>query len=195
MQAHLPLQGIRLHLSGSIWDGAPDQVASGIRSFVLSLTRAVLREGGTLIHGSHPTLLNSLKAAALPYVASGGARDALTLVRSHKFAVTDAQLTEMEAQREYAAVQVIPGSTTENLVSMREWMAERCDVVVAVGGKWYDTNKVRSRGPGELEEASRRGKAGFAVAGFGGAIEGYLNDDATVLGRLRNGLSEPDNRA
>src|SRR3954451_7753663 len=127
MQANLPLRGIRFHLSGSIWDEAGDQESAGIRAFVLSLTRAVLREGGTLIHGSHPTLLNSLKAAALPYVASGGARDALTLVRSHRFAVTDEHLTEMEAQREYAAVHVIPGSLTENLVSMREWMAERCD--------------------------------------------------------------------
>ena len=78
---------------------------------------------------------------------------------------------------------------------MREWMAERSDVIVAIGGRWYEVNKPRAGVPDELEEALRRGQPGFAVAGFDGAINGYLNDNRTVFSRLRNGLSEADNRA
>ena len=72
-------------------------------------------------------------------------------------------------------------------------MAERCDVVVAIGGKWYDINKLRAGVPAELEEILARGKSGFVIAGFGGAIEGYVRDDPTVFCHLHNGLSEEQN--
>jgi patatin-like phospholipase/acyl hydrolase len=195
---HLPLLGIRVHLAGSIPADATPEQSDGIRSFVRTLTSALFREGGTLIHGSHPSLIQSLKAAALPFIQAGGSRDALTLVRSQKFAETEAQFEEIAQEREYSAVQIIPyayHSKSEPLVSMREWMAERCDVVLAVGGKWYETNKTRAGIPAELEEALLRGKPGFAIAGFGGAIQGYLRDNAGVFSRLRNGISEDANRS
>jgi hypothetical protein len=37
------------------------------------------------------------------------------------------------------------------------------------------------------------GKPGFVVAGFGGAIAGYLKEDPSLLSRLRNGLSHEVN--
>lgn len=120
------------------------------------------------------------------------------MVRSHKYAVTADQLADVAEQREYSVVHIIPavpGTQVESLVPMREWMAERCDVVVAIGGKWYEINKARAGVPGELEESLRRGKPGFVIAGFGGAIRGYLNDDKTVVARLRNGLPETVNLA
>jgi len=76
---------------------------------------------------------------------------------------------------------------------MREWMAERCDVVVAIGGKWYDVNKSRAGVPEELDESIRRGKPAFLVAGFGGAAQGYLEDKKSLIPMLRNGLSDTDN--
>jgi patatin-like phospholipase/acyl hydrolase len=197
MKPHLPLNGIRVHLAGSIPDEATPEQVDGIRSFVRTFTSLLLREGGTLIHGSHPTFTESLKAAALPFVQAGGPRDALTLVRSQEFTVTELQSEEIAQQQEYSVVQVIPyayRSKSEPLVSMREWMAERCDVVVAVGGKWYEISKTRAGIPNELEETLLRGKPGFAIAGFGGAIDGYLRDNAAVFSRLRNGISEVDNR-
>ena len=198
MASHLPLRGVRVHLAGSVPESATPAEAAGIQSFVQKFTSAVLREGGTLMHGSHPTFQDPLKAAAEPFVRADGARDALTLVRSPRFATTEEQLREVAAQREYSAVHIIPcvpGNQTESLMPMREWMAERCDVVVAVAGRWYDISKPRAGVPDELEEALRRGKPGFAVAGFGGAISGYMKDDKSVVSRLRNGLSETDNRA
>jgi len=197
MKSRLPLRGIRVHLAGSVPEEATSEQRNGILSFVQTFATNLLRDGGTIIHGSHPTFNESLKAAAELFVRADGARDGLTLVRSHNYAVTAEQLAEVEAQREYAAVHVIPaqyGNSTESLVSMREWMAERCDVVVAIGGEWYDVNKSRAGVPGELEEALLRGKPGFAIAGFGGAVTGYLKDDSAVFGRLRNGMSEAQNR-
>lgn len=198
MKTCLPLLGIRVHLSGAIHDNASIEQAEAIRQFVQRLSQAVFREGGTIIHGSHPSLQEPLENSAKQFVKAGGRKDALTFVRAQKYAVTTEQLAEIEEQREYVAVQIIPsiyGRPDESLVSMRQWMAERCDVVVAVGGKWYDINKSRAGVPAELEETLARGKSGFAVAGFGGAIEGYVRDDATVLCRLHNGLSEQQNRA
>jgi uncharacterized protein len=198
MNPRFPMLGIRIHLSGSVPDDASTEEAEAIGRFVEQLAQGILREGARLIHGSHPSFLKALESAARGFINSGGSRDALTLVRAQKYAVTETQLSEIEAQREYAAVEVIPGvygNITESLVPMREWMAERCDVVVAVGGRWYEVNKQRAGVPAEMAEALSRGKPGFAIAGFGGAIEKYLQDDPTVYLRLRNGLSEADNRA
>jgi len=198
MAYRLPLLGIRIHLSGSVPEKAPHDQAKAIRSFVQKLAQEVFREGGTLIHGSHPSLQQPLETAARQFVQDGGQKDALAFVRIQKYADTPAQLAEIEAQREYAVVQIVPsisGNPDESLVPMRVWMAERCDVVIAVGGKWYETNKPRAGVPAELEEALLRGKPGFAVAGFGGAVEGYVKDDPTLFLRLRNGLSESQNRS
>jgi patatin-like phospholipase/acyl hydrolase len=197
MPRKLPLRAIRVHLTGSVHSEASDEDQTGILSFAEKFTAAVLTEGGTLIHGSHSTLLKPLEAAALAFVAAGGSRDALTLVRSYNYSQAPDQLTEIAAQREFAAVQVIPSPQADepgSLISMRDWMAGRCDVVVAIGGKWWKSNRDRAGVPGEFEEALRRGKPGFAVAGFGGAIRGYLEDDTSLLSRLRNGLSENENR-
>ncbi len=184
MSSHLPLLGIRVQLAGSVPESATAEQSAGIRSFVQTFTSAVLKEGGILVHGSHPTFQDPLKAAAEIFVDAEGSREALTLVRSHRFATTDDQLAEMAAQREYAAVHVIPpafGTQAESLVPMREWMVERCDVAVAIGGNWYEVNKTRAGVPGELEEMLQRGKPAFIVAGFGGAIAGYLKDDKAVI--------------
>jgi predicted acylesterase/phospholipase RssA len=196
-RTQIPLRGIRVHLAGSVPEKATSQEADGIKAFVQRFASELFREGGSIVHGSHSTLMEPLKSAAEAYIGAGGPRDALTLVRAAKWATTDGQLAEIAAERGYAAVHIIPGaqgSRTEGLVSMREWMAERCDVVVAIGGKWYDANKEQAGVPEELEEALRRGKAAFAIAGFAGAIKGYLNDDRTAYSRLRNGLSEDANR-
>lgn len=196
MTTRLPLQGIRIHLAGSVPDGISADAAKGIHSFVKGFASAAFREGGALIHGSHPTFIEPLKAAAQEFISAGGTSEALTLVRSGSFASTPEQLEEVETQREFAAVHVIPakpGHASEDLVPMREWMADRCDVVVAIGGKWYDVNKSRAGVPEELDEAIKRGKPAFLVAGFGGAVHGYLEDQKSLVSMLRNGLSEADN--
>jgi hypothetical protein len=47
--------------------------------------------------------------------------------------------------------------------------------------------------PEELEEVIGRGKPGFVLGGFGGAVAGYIRDHQAVFSRLRNGLSSEEN--
>jgi hypothetical protein len=150
------------------------------------------------VHGSHPTFQKPLRSAAVDFVSADGSKDALTLVRSQKYSTTADDLREIEAQRQYCSVQVVPsvaGKPNESLVPMREWMAERCDVIVAIGGKHWDVNQDRAGVPHELEEALGRGKPGFLLAGFGGAVKGYAERQDDVFSRLRNGWSGAKNRA
>jgi patatin-like phospholipase/acyl hydrolase len=194
----VPLRGIRVHLSGSIPEDATEEQSKSISLFVERFAQAVLRDGGTLIHGSHPSFSMPLKAAAGRFVAAGGSRDALILVRAQKYATTSAQFHEIEAQRQYSTVQIVPavvGDVNQSLVPIREWMAERCDVVVAIGGRHWDVNRSLAGVPEELEETLARAKPGFVLGAFGGAIAGYLQTHNTVFPRLRNGLTIDDNRA
>jgi hypothetical protein len=97
-----------------------------------------LRDGGTIVHGSHPSFNQPLREAVEPFAKSGGSKDALILVRSQKYARTAEQLAEIEVQRQYCAVQIVPtieGKPEQSLLPMREWMAEHSDVVVAIGGR------------------------------------------------------------
>lgn len=192
MGLRLPLSGVRIHLSGSVPDESSLENADNIRLFVQKLAEKIFCEGGTIIHGSHPTLSIPLEAAARNF----GEKDALTLVRAQKFAQTSAQLTEVDNQRQYAIVQIVPaiiGKPNESLIPMREWMAERSDAIVCVGGKWWDTDKKRAGIPEELDSMLLSGKPGFVVAGFGGATAGYVKDDPALLSRLQNGLSDERN--
>ncbi|MCS6328563.1 MAG: patatin-like phospholipase family protein [Nitrospira sp.] len=193
-----PLLGIRVHLSGSIPEDATDEQVQSISSFVERFALAVLRDGGTLVHGSHPSFDIPLKAAAGRFVAGGGSRDALILVRAQKFATTSTQFHEIEAQRQYSTVQIVPaivGDITRSLVPMREWMAEHSDVMVAIGGRHWEINRTLAGVPEEVEETLARGKPAFVLGGFGGAIMGYLEAHSTVFSRLRNGLTIDENRA
>lgn len=198
MTVKVPLRGVRIQLAAAVPDDATAQEAQGICDFVRQLSLAVFSEGGTVVHGSHPSLAEPLKEAAESFARAGGRRDALTLVRTHTYAQDERDLQIIAKQRHYASVHIIPESPhdpTKSLVPMREWMSERSDVVVAVGGKWFDINKARAGVPIELEDAMQRGIPAFVIAGFGGATSTYLKEDGTVFSRLRNGLSESENQA
>lgn len=198
MTTSLPLAGVRVQLSGSIPESATPEEALAIQQFVGSLACAIFSEGGTVVHGSHPSLEETLGLAAVDFVKAGGSSDALTLVRSQKYAKTSEHLAEIELARTYAVVHIIPTSPSnpgEGLLTMREWIIERSDAVVAVGGKWYDTNRQRAGVPIEVMESIVRRKPVFLVGGFGGAVKGMLAADGGLLARLRNGLGEEQNRA
>lgn len=187
------LAGVRIHLSGSNKESKPE-----IAAFVQKLAAKVFSEGGSIVHGSHPTFTAPLQKAAEDFIDAGGSKGALTLVRAKSFS-TDQYTAEIEAQRTFASVEIVPadnsdGTAADGLTPMRDWMADRSDVVVCVGGAWWDVNKAKAGVPNELDAMLELGKPGFVVAGFGGAIAGYLKEDPSLLSRLRNGLSEDANK-
>src|SRR5262249_19226211 len=65
------LDDARIWLSGSIPDEAPDEAKQRIRDFIAAFAKEVSRRGGTLVHGSHPTIRDTLLAAARKYNATG----------------------------------------------------------------------------------------------------------------------------
>lgn len=187
------LAGVRIHLSGSNKESKPE-----IAAFVQKLAAKVFSEGGSIVHGSHPSFTAPLQKAAEDFIEAGGSKGALTLVRAKSFS-TDQYTAEIEAQRAFASVEIVPadnrnGIAADGLTPMRDWMADRSDVVVCVGGAWWDVNKAKAGVPNELDAMLELGKPGFIVAGFGGAIAGYLKEDPSLLSRLRNGLSEDANK-
>jgi predicted acylesterase/phospholipase RssA len=188
------LAGVRIHLSGS----NPDQ-REDVAEFVSRLAVKIFSEGGTVIHGSHPSFIAPLRSAVERFIAAGGGKEALTLVRAKSYAA-DQHAAEIEEQRTFASVEIVPAESADmdrggDLIPMRDWMAERSDAIVCVGGARWDINKAKAGVPNELDAMLSLGKPGFVAAGFGGAIAGYLNEDAHLIGRLRNGLSQEANLA
>lgn len=186
------LSGVRVHLSGSNTDNKKD-----IADFVQKFSAQIFSEGGSIVHGSHPSFIEPLRKAAENFIQAGGNKEALTLVRAKSYS-TDAYTAEIEQQREFASVEIVPayncdGKDTDGLIPMRDWMADRSDVVICVGGAWWDVNKAKAGVPNELDAMLDLGKPGFVVAGFGGAIAGYLEEEPALLSRLRNGLSHETN--
>lgn len=192
MATTLRLSGVRVHLSGS-----NKELRADIADFVQKFAAKVFSEGGSIVHGSHPSFIEPLRKAAESFIQAGGSKEALTLVRAKSYS-TDEYTTEIEGLRAFASVEIVPadnsdGQVADGLTPMRDWMADRSDVVICVGGAWWDVNKVKAGVPNELDAMLELGKPGFVVAGFGGAIAGYLGEDPTLLSRLRNGLSQEAN--
>lgn len=79
-------------------------------------------------------------------------------------------------------------------MAMRDWMADRTDAIVCIGGRRWDTNRPSAGVPAELNTMLERGKPAFIVGGFGGAIAGYLANHPGLLGSLKNGLSAERNQ-
>lgn len=186
------LAGVRIHLSGSNKEQNED-----IYHFVSRLAAKIFSEGGSIVHGSHPSFIAPLKQAAEGFTAAGGDKGALTLVRAKSYA-TNEYAAEIDDQRRYAAVEIVPvdsenGKPESGLTPMRDWMADRSDAIVCVGGAWWDVNKANAGVPSELDTMLELGKPGFIAAGFGGAIAGYLKEDPSLISRLRNGLSHEAN--
>ncbi|WP_207816400.1 CBASS cGAMP-activated phospholipase [Pseudomonas sp. 50_B] len=186
------LAGVRIHLSGS-----NKELQADIADFVQKFAAKVFSEGGSIVHGSHPSFTEPLRKAAEDFIQAGGSKGALTLVRARSYS-TDQYTSEIEKQRAFASVEIVPadnsdGPAADGLTPMRDWMADRSDAVICVGGAWWDVNKAKAGVPNELDTMLELGKPAFVVAGFGGAIAGYLKDDPSLLSRLRNGLPHEAN--
>jgi len=185
-----PLTGLRVQLSGSIPQESSSDQANGIAQFVFLFASRLFSEGGTLIHGSHPSLIAPLERAARIFIEKGGDKDSLTLVRAQKFSESEEHLDEINKLRQFASVFIVPTNEDNDkseLLPMRAWMSGRSDTIVCIGGRANVENK-QSGVSEELDAMLFLGKPGFAVGGFGGAIGNYLKQSPDLLANLQNGL-------
>ena len=77
-----PLSGVRIWLSGSYPGTFPVIAADAdyerFSSFVRKLAQVVFRDGGSIIHGIHPSIRDVLLKAAAEYRAAKGQKALLT---------------------------------------------------------------------------------------------------------------------
>ncbi len=197
------LSGVRIWLSGSV----PTEISEGEKTrivrFSQTLAREVFRGGGRVVHGCHPSLTPSLLETAREYREATGQRAPLSVLASAAYREPGGGYAgvALEALRQDSDFQEIPlvadreTDRTRSLVRLRDSLAAQADVLVAIGGKWWNEAQERAGVPAEFNLAITRGIPSFLLGGLGGATAGYLKQHREILRRVRNGLDEAANVA
>jgi patatin-like phospholipase/acyl hydrolase len=194
------LSGIRIWLSGSIPDDADAEQKARLKAFAKALALSVFREGAQLIHGFHPSLAPTLLEAAREYREASTRRAPISLFVSafYRESVTGGydgrSVADLEADCE---LRQIPQATTSerSLEELRNALASEADVLIAIGGRWWESDRSRAGVPVEFLLALDRGIPSFLPGGLGGATAGYLEQHPEILRQLRNGLDAKANEA
>jgi len=141
------LAGMRICLSGAVPAGAKPEEGERIRDFVALFAREVFKHGGTIVHGSHPTIRDVLLAEAKRYLESTKHKAPLVLVVSRYYSknaagcgidipawnsVCDEPVIETPEVAGVADAPDRPSKAT--LTLMRRRLADLTKVIVAVGG-------------------------------------------------------------
>ena len=153
-----------------------------------------------MLHGFHPSITSSLLEAAQEYQVSNNRRAPLSLFVSTHFrdpatgGYGGHSVTELESDCE---LQQIPqaGTMDRSLEELRNNLASQSDVLVAIGGRWWEDDRSRAGVPNEFLLALARGIPIFVLGGLGGATSGYLEKHPEILRNLRNGLDPGSNQA
>lgn len=193
------LHGVRIWLSGAVPPDADTRYQSAIRTFVRHFVEQAFRSGAHILHGSHPTFVPILLEEAERHISNGGRRDCLTLAVS-RFWSKDSSQVPVQQWRKTCVVYETPEATAgeasrdESLSILRQWMAERCDVFIALGGMWWRELAGRAGMPIEAGMAIERQLPCFLLGGFGGVTGDYVVENADIFRRLHNGFDIETNR-
>ena len=183
-----PLHGVRIWLSGAIPTEASGKQQAAIRNFVKKFAATVFNNGGHILHGSHPSLTPILLDAAKEFGWRAGSRkDCLTLAVSRYWSKNEG-VVPLQQWRERCIVYETPEATTANaeqdsLAKLREWMSERCDVFVAVGGNWWHEVAGRTGLPIEAHLAINRALPCFLLGGLGGVARDFVQARPDLISR------------
>jgi len=193
------LHGVRIWLAGAIPPEFSEPQRNAVLEFVRKFAATVYRAGGHIIHGSHPSFTPTLLDEAKKHLQSAGRKDCLTLAVSKHWS-NDASIVPVQNWRETCTVYEIPEATDEpvrdnSLQELRNWMSDRCDAFVAVGGMWWKEVAGRSGVPLEAGLAIKHGIPCFLLGGMGGAARDYVRDHPEVIRSLKNGLDDTTNRS
>lgn len=179
------LQGLRVGISGAVperecWGnvGDLDQI---ILRFVSQLSALVMKYGGEVVHGSHPSFTPILTRQAQRFGSRDG-NNQLTLIASELFGKPPAVVAEsLHAAKVILTQRIGDGPESDlqtrngSLTALRLTLAREIDVLVAIGGKLHQSTGYN---PGVLEEltvARWREVPCFIVASHGG-LAGQLED-------------------
>lgn len=195
----MSLRGVRIWLSAAVPKGANDALKRSMLAFIESFANYVFRLDGHILHGSHPTVTPTLLKVAREHAELGGRKDCLTLAVSRLFSKQQ-DLVPVREWRETCVVYETPealgpNARDDSLRILRQWMSERSDAFVAVGGLWWKDLPARAGVPIEAELAFDKGIPCFLLGGLGGAAREFLDKHPEVFQNLKNGLNDEANRA
>jgi SLOG cluster2 len=203
----LALENMRVGLSGAMPD-EKDLAEHGwsdldIRTTVLRLVEAVLRHGGTIVHGTHPSFLPLIRRAAetqsdvvadrhpvtmfvvAPYLKHN---ERETLLQSHEWYANVRFIGEPALPaKDHSALKKIQRRTLE---VMRHQMVDCIDALVCVGGRTVRTGVPEPGVAIECRLAVKHGKPVYLVAGLGGFTQ-FVRQNLPPL--PANGLSDLEN--
>jgi len=194
-----PLYGVRIWLAGAVPSDASEAQKASVVTFVREFAKAVFRNGGHILHGSHPSLVGPLIEQAKEHISKGGRKDCLTLAVSKHWSKDQTKVPVQEWRQTcivYETAEATGGASArdDSLKILRQWMAERCDAFVAVGGQWWQEIAGRAGVPIEAGLAMQRGLPCFLLGGLGGAASDYVRNHPELMRSLKNGLDEKTNQ-
>lgn len=194
-----PLRGIRVWLSGSIPDddSMNDEQKRNVILFVKELSKIIFREGGSIIHGAHPSITPYLLEESTSFTSVTGLKSPLTIAASRYF--YSKYKDEIERYNKNSIFHETPPSHEGDnqrdlsLNILREWMVARADVLIAIGGKdWFEYSG-RAGVNNELNHAINKGIPCFILGGFGGNAANIIKKNHEISSYLRNGLDAKQN--
>jgi hypothetical protein len=183
-----------------------------IRTMVSWLVDAVLKRGGRIVHGTHPTYLPIIRTVGRQYVAAreAAAADKPVLMFVVGPYVTREEVDELRlAHSDYASLEVVgpcldaAWSPLEKqahqaawLQVMRERMAATIDALVCIGGKGVRPDVPRPGVAAEADLATLARKPVYLSAAFGGFAKQVREQRLmSRLDEVPNGLSDAENAA
>jgi len=200
---NVSLEGFEVGLSGAVPDRnewTEPAMDRGILEFVALITSLVVKYGGRIIHGAHPTFTPVILRHAQQH-AGNRERHPVTLVMSELFSkqYSPEELRLLEHNAEVVITPQIGEGDPDNIETrnrslhrMRLTLIDRMNVMVAVGGKLHAADGTVPGVAEELDLARQRGMACFLVGGLGGMAAEYakgLSSSAV----LQNELSSEEN--
>ena len=201
------LRGFNVGMSGAVPERAgwsePAQDRA-ILEFTALLSGLVIKYGGRIVHGSHPSLTPVIAHQA-EVQAEQGTEKPLVLFMSELWSsqLEPAERAWYNQVSEFVTIpKVGDGDETDSetrnrsLTAMRRGLIQRMNSMVIVGGMQHTTNSFL---PGIVEEltlARTRGMPCFLVGGFGGMTSRVVQElIGASASDLANGLSPEQNEA
>jgi hypothetical protein len=173
------LEQYEVGLSGAVpdrRDWSEPAMDRGILEFVALFSGLVLKYGGRIVHGSHPTFTPIILRQARQH-AAGRTRKPVTLVMSDLWArdLIEEDVAAFSDVAECVVTKKIgdggPDDTetrNRSLSAMRRVLVDAQNIMVAVGGKMHSGDgKIPGVGE-EMELAEKKGVPRFLIAGLGG---------------------------
>ena len=206
-EINVSLAGFNVGLSGAVplradWTETAQDRA--ILEFVALLSGMVLKYGGRVVHGSHPTFTPVVLRQAELHANLRAHPRPIELVMSNLWGADLDAFDRDRYQRntEFTLVPQVgdggkedPKTRNASLSAMRRVLVQKMNLLVAVGGMTHAGSALVAGVEEEIGLARRRGLPCFVVGGLGGKASEIAIRYGHDASGLNNGLTDEANRA